>query len=78
MNGAAPVSSEVLVEVRRGPRARLLVELDTWPSGPKSVNVGAYKSAEDGHWTRRRSVTLYADDLPDVISALERARGILP
>lgn len=77
MNGAPPVSSEVLAEIHRGPKARVVVARDVWEDGTKSVNLGVYRSAVDGHWTRRRSVTLYATDIPDVIAALERAREIL-
>lgn len=78
MNGADPVASEVLAEIRRGPKSRVVVDLDTWPSGPQSINVGIFKSADsDGHWFRRRSITLYRDDIPELIAALEKAREVL-
>jgi hypothetical protein len=78
VNGAAPVASEVLAEIRRSPKSRIVVDLDTWPSGPRSINVGIFKSADsDGHWFRRRSITLYREDLPELIAAIEKARGVL-
>lgn len=70
MNGQAPVSCEVLVEVSRGPRGRVIVRRDVWPDGRASIHLAVQRRQAAGKWCSRSFVTLYVHDLPDVIAAL--------
>lgn len=74
MSGEPPVSSEVLADIPRGPKARVIVRSDEWQDGQRSVNVAVHRLKPSGEWYARRSVTIYPGEIDALISALERAR----
>lgn len=65
------LSSLVLVEIPRGSRSYVVVQLDKWENRAHTVKLSAYRpSRRTGEVIPCRSITLYPDELRRVILAL--------